>query len=70
MPDVARHPRHHVARSRAAMREVERQLPASARGVAGQAWEANGEVILVDDEDAARVADSTRLNTSDPDQAG
>jgi sulfopropanediol 3-dehydrogenase len=42
-----------------AMREVERQLPAlGTREVAGQAWEANGEVILVDsDEEAARVAD-------------
>lgn len=41
------------------MREVERQLPTlGTREVAGQAWEANGEVILVDsDEEAARVAD-------------
>jgi sulfopropanediol 3-dehydrogenase len=43
----------------AALREVERQLPAlGTREVAGQAWEAHGEVIVVDsDEEAARVAD-------------
>lgn len=41
------------------MREVERQLPAlGTQEVARQAWEANGEVILVDtDEEAAKVAD-------------
>jgi sulfopropanediol 3-dehydrogenase len=40
-------------------REVERQLPTlGTQEVARQAWEANGEVILVDsDEEAARVAD-------------
>jgi sulfopropanediol 3-dehydrogenase len=43
----------------AVLREVERQLPGLlTREVAGQAWEDNGEIILVDtDEEAARVAD-------------
>ena len=43
----------------AVVKEVERQLPGLAtREVAGQAWEDNGEIILVDgDEEAARVAD-------------
>jgi sulfopropanediol 3-dehydrogenase len=43
----------------AVLREVERQLPALAtREVAGQAWQNNGEVIVVDsDEEAVRVAD-------------
>jgi sulfopropanediol 3-dehydrogenase len=43
----------------AVLREVERQLPALAtREVARQAWEANGEILLVDsDEEAARAAD-------------
>jgi sulfopropanediol 3-dehydrogenase len=43
----------------AVMREVERQLPTlGTQEVARQAWEANGEVILVEsDEEAARVAD-------------
>jgi sulfopropanediol 3-dehydrogenase len=45
--------------ARAVLAEVARQLPAlPTREVAGQAWENNGEVIVVDsDEEAVRVAD-------------